>query len=216
MLERIYYELPRKKEGVVEVVKAIPSGWSWIDGYLSAPRELYEQNQIAPNTKLVISRFNSIRPTIRGADDVPYEDSRVRRETKKDLNPSIIDIAIRRKLFSSVSFDEAAFQDDPMRMSALKKLIEGFIGLGYKGWIGAYSDHQNNNKYDNPETLSFQHFGQGSSFMNPVELPPHICLTWKEKHGGKRENLDEIIRVLEKLELKKFQPQEQSSPALRQ
>jgi hypothetical protein len=215
MLEKIYYEMPQKKEGVIEVVMAIPSSWSWVDGFLMAPKELYEQDQIALNTGLAVSRFYSIRPTIIGRDDVPYEDSLVRRKTKKDLNPSIIDIAVRRKLFSSVSFDEAAFQDHPLSMSALKKLILGLIGLGYKGWIQAYSDHKNNSKYDNPETLSFQHFGQGSSFINPAELPPHILLTWEEKHGGKRENLDEIIRVLERLELKKIQPQEKSESTLR-
>lgn len=216
MLEKIYYEMPRKKEDVVAVVKAIPSGWSWVDGYLIAPRELYDQGQIALNTRLVISRFGSTRPTIVGKDDVPYEDSLNRRELKKDINPRIIDIAVKRKLFSGVSFAEAAFQDRPMQMAYLKELIEGFIGLGYKGWISAYSDHKNNSKYDNPETLSMQHFGDKACFLNPVDLPPHICLTWEEKHGGKRGNLDEIISTLEKLGLRKFQPQEHSKSALSQ
>lgn len=202
-LSRLCYELPQDREAVAEIVRAIPSNWCWIDGQLSATRELYQRGQIAENTRLFISRFYSIKPTIIGSDDVPYEDDGSARIRKEGIIlPKISDIILRKKLFSSVSFNESAFESNGVPMDLVKELAEGFIQMGYKGWIDAFSGYENNHKYDNPERFSLTY---ASERCGSVLLPPNISLCWNPKFGGKKENLDGIIIQLEKLRLKQIE-----------
>lgn len=187
---KLLYELPTDNRKVAVIVDAIPSDWCWIDGFLGAPRLLYEQRRVAHNTGLLISRFYSIKPTIIGVDDVPFEDIYTLRERNQGLIvPQINDIVLRGKLHSSVRFDEAGFQTPQLPLSAVKELAREFILLGYKGWMSAYSAYKNNHKFDNPERVSFTHsHTPGGTITNPSPLPPHISLKWDEKFGGIREN----------------------------
>lgn len=206
LVNQLLYELPEDREAVAEIVRAIPSGWRWVDGYLSAPRELYRSGKVAGNTRLVISRFYLIKPTIIGADDVPYEDEKSLRKTEQGLLiPRIADVILRGKLCSSVSFDEAGFKPGEISIDAVKELAGEFIRRGYKGRLHTYSGYQNNNKYDNPETFSFTHARTGGgTIVHPRPLPPHISLEWDPRHGGKREHLESIIAELERIRVRQL------------
>ncbi len=195
--------MPQDREAVAEIINSIPPNWCWIDGNLSATRELYHSGQVAENTQLFISRFYSIKPTIIGSDNVPYEDGYSMRERKEGvILPKISDIILRKKLFSSVSFDEAAFESRQISIDLVKELAEGFILLGYKGWIDAFSGYKDNSKYANPERFCLTH---APKKCGTGVLPPNISLFWNSKFGGKRENLDRIVIRLEKLRLKQIE-----------
>lgn len=190
----LIYELPKEKDKLIEIIDSIPSNWSWIDGFLSAPKELYKKDKIAKNTRLYISRWYSINPTILGADDVPFEKEYGLRKKEEFVIPNLFEVLCERKLFSSVSFNEAGFETS-------QKFIKYFIGLEYRGWISADRGYRDNNKYHNPERFSFSHlpkrvFGE--------ELPLHISLEWDKEYGGKKENLLQIIKKILSLNLKEI------------
>lgn len=196
MTGKLSYEFPSERKNVIELVRAIPSNWSWVDGYLYATKELYSSDRVAENTRLLISRFYSINPNIVGTDDVPFEEQDLRRERKPRSNPKITDIVLRHKLFSSILFDEAAFETPEISIETVKELAEGFIGMGYKGWIHSYSGYRDNNKFANPERYYFNHDYQGS--------PASVSVEWDEGNGGKKENLEGILKIIQSLSLKEL------------
>jgi hypothetical protein len=203
MTEKLIYELPEDK--VAKIINSIPSNWRWVDGFLIAPKKLYEEGKIAENTRLKISRFYSIKPTIIGYNDAPFEEEAERKEGL--IAPKLTDILLKGKLFSSIHFDEAGFETAEYNIDTVKELAIGFIQKGYKGWIRGYSGYRNNNKYDNPEKLCISNSHTEESFDNPA-MPPHIELEWDKEYGGKRENLSKIINTIEKFGLKELQLQE--------
>ncbi|MBI4451646.1 hypothetical protein HY642_06750 [Candidatus Woesearchaeota archaeon] len=189
----LIYQLPDEKVKVAEIVSLIPEAWSWIDGKLLATRELYEQDAVAMNTQLFLSRSYLIKPTIRGSLDAPYEEQQSFTETF--IEPRIIDVLLRGKLFSSIDFDTAGFEKS-LPMHTVREIAREFILKGYKGQIGAYSGHQNNNQYDNPERLHISHYER------------KITLQWKREFLGSRKNLDDIIQGFRVLHFKRLQPRE--------
>ena len=206
MAEKLIYELPEDNiEKIAKCINAIPSNWSWVDGCLTAPKKLYEQGKIAENTRLNISRFYSIKPTIIGYNDAPFGEKAARKEGL--IAPKLIDIILKGKLYSSIDFYEAAFETSECNMDTVKELAIGFIEKGYNGVILAYSGYNDNNKYDNPERFGISTSHTEESFHSPA-MPAHIKLTWDKEHGGKKENLKEIIKTIEKLGLKELKLQE--------
>ncbi|MEK6938714.1 MAG: hypothetical protein AABX04_06740 [Nanoarchaeota archaeon] len=203
MANELFYELPQDCEAVAEIVKSIPSTWCWVNGFLAATREMYESGQIAENTRLFISRFYSIKPTIIGVDDVPYENLNTLRDRKQGFVPQISDVVLKGKLVSSVGFDEAGFENEIFSMNRVKELAAEFIQRGYKGWISAYSGYENNHANDNPEKFSLTHSSGKKGFETDSSiLPPHVSLQWDPRYGGKRENLDGMVTRLEELGLR--------------
>jgi len=202
---KLLYELPEKRKDLIEIVSSIPSYWSWIDGRLFATRELYNSGKIATNTRLFISRFYSIKPTIQGVHDTPYEDHPIDVIEGEIFGPKIHDVLFGGKLFSSVVFDEAAF-DTPNKitMDMVKKLVEEFLRMGYMGWISAFSGFRNYNKYDNPESFNFQYGEREWPTPTSKFTAPHISLEWNQEHFGKKENLEGILKVIKKLKLKEI------------
>lgn len=200
----LIYELPEEKEKVAEIVDSIPSKWCWIDGGLTAPRSLYESGRIAKNTRLFLGRFYSIKPTLIGAHDVPYGE-KFMGDKDKTVTPAIRDIVLEGKLVSSVRFDTAGFEThaDGITVETVRELAAGFIRLGYKGCIQAYSGYDDNNRCDNPESFSLTHYTTIRSMFDREE-PPHVRLDWDPKFCGKRENLEGMISVFSKMGLKEL------------
>ena len=197
MESKLYFELPDNPEVAIEIVKAIPSDWCWVDGGLVAPKELYERGKIAEDTELVLSRFYSIKSTII---------STKKSEGHLTFPVKLDEIFLEGKLPSSVYFDEAGFDKYSISIDMVKKIAVGYIQKGYKGWLRSFSGYRDNSKYDNPEDLSLNQFPErGGSFISPRPMPSHVVLAWDERHGGKRERLIPIISKLEQLGLKEFQ-----------
>jgi hypothetical protein len=184
-VRELIYKLPRERDKVAEIIRAIPSSW-YIEGCLFAPRELYEKNQIAENTRLNFSR--STRVYITHELDLPYEDeienkddfSRMRNE--KNRVPRIDEIVLERKLFSSVRFDLYSEQSGRETVEIAKELAKELIKKGYKGWIFAR---------DSLDTASFNLNCRSNT----------VSLRWDEAHDEERENLNGILNVIKSLEL---------------
>jgi hypothetical protein len=194
MPREVIYKLPRERDKVAEIVKAIPSGWRisgcWrISGRLYAPRELYEKNQIAGNTRLTISRYGNA--SVAHELDLPYEDEIenkdifFRMENEKNRVPRVDDVIFGRKSVSSFCFD---LVEEEMISDIVKELAQGLIKMGYKGWISA-RNFIGNSLTEYREGLTLSHY------FNTISLE------WNELYDGKKENLDEILNVIKSLEL---------------
>ncbi|MEK6841034.1 MAG: hypothetical protein AABX45_00370 [Nanoarchaeota archaeon] len=189
----------------IRVIETIPSNWAGIYGSLNAPTELYKKGRVAENTRLHISQFYDIHKTIIGADDVPYEDARqIRKKKEGCIKPNINDILLRGKLFSSIVLDNAAFKTEDITIEDLKEILVQYIGRGYKGSLIVCSGFYNNNEFDNPERFYFDHF-QSKSFFHKEIIPPHVVLEWNEGYGGKKEDLETMIKSFEKIGLRELQ-----------
>jgi len=200
-MPKLSYEVPEKREDWAEVAESIPSNWCWVNGFLTAPKKLYEEKRIAENTRLVIEEFSK-SPFIKGADDVPYEDINIHRREREHLFfPRVVDVILRGKLCSSISFTHVGYERDRDNIEMVKELSSGLIKEGFMGYMKAYSGYEDNKEFHNPETFSF-----GVAYLGG-NTPRYINLEWDERYGGRRENLNEIIERLERLRLKELQSQ---------
>ncbi len=198
MDNKLYYELPKEKESVAEIICSIPSNWYWINGVLKHPEELMIQGKIAKNTLLYVSRWHRIKPTVRGRT-IPRNSYK---EKDRYVAPNLMDIFLNRKLVSDVIFEEAGFNSgSDITLEIAKKIAEGFVLLGYTGFIKSDSRDYDNCPSRNPESISVWQEGKRGyeDFSSFVELE------WNEKYGGKRKHLDSIVESCERLGLKKLQ-----------
>ena len=194
--------MPAEPIQLAQLVRAIPDDFSWIDGYLLAPKKLYDQDLIARNTRLTIRRFADA-PLIRGVGAIPFEESLLpRAEQKIERVPAdLLAVFLYGGLVSSVGFDEAGFQGRPQPFKDIKRLIEHFYMKSYKGELELFRGYEDDDKYANSERVSFSHRPSKKTFLTQ-ELPPHISLEWNTKSGGKMSRLSELIKGIERLDLK--------------
>ncbi|MEK6856379.1 MAG: hypothetical protein AABX49_00030 [Nanoarchaeota archaeon] len=197
MVSRLYYELPKEKESVVEIIDSIPSDWSWMDGVLKHPEELMRQGKIAEDTILYVSRWHSIKPTIRGRT-IP---GKAYGEGNKYVEPKLIDIFLNEKFVSDVVFEEAGFgSSSGITLDTAKEIAKRFVLLGYTGFITSPRKDYDNCPSWNPERLSIWQEGN----REYKDFPPFVELKWDEKYGGRRERLNDIVENCERLGLKQL------------
>ncbi|HLD04738.1 MAG TPA: hypothetical protein VJG90_03380 [Candidatus Nanoarchaeia archaeon] len=168
----IAYNLLEDRDVQAAVVQAIPSSWCWVDGGLFAPRKLYEEGRITPNTRLALRRFDHIE--IVGRKELPFEDSlKLPLGRLEHTVPNIVPLFCGQLHVSSVTFDEVPYECKFLTMNVVRQLAAGFVGLGYVGSLSAYSGFRNNHKYDNPEQL----------FFSTGRI---LKLQWDERQGAAR------------------------------
>lgn len=184
---KLRYEMPDDAEKLGQIVLSVPSNWCWVNGYLKAPRALYEKGEIAQNMKLILSRFHSIQPMYQSIEDYPYEEQSLHTGRSSYVDSSLLDIVLEKRWPSSVVFDEAAFETRKITIDMINRIINKFLILGYKGSASYYSGYRANSPFKNPERFAFTHI------RNEIELH------WDEKYDGKQENLKPIVTQLEKL-----------------
>jgi len=188
-IKTITYELPQEKEKVAQIVGMILSNCTWIDGLLTAPRDLYRMGEIAKNTQLLIdhSLYRARGIAIVGSDDVPYESERKDRE-RFQVHPNLTDIFTKQKLFSSVKFQHAAANNTPeISINTVKELAQHYISKGYMGVISAVDD------YGNPEMLRINHHDKTILVRSPKDYDPE------------RDNLEGIVTNLERSGINKIE-----------
>ncbi len=197
----VVYEMPEEAEKLVHVLEAVPSGWSWVDGYLLAPQSLYDSHQIAEETRLVVSRHYETEPTLIWANDLPFEDEDIyTRERNSGGRPAnLIEVVGERKQVSSVAFREAGYDSKVLTFDFAKGILQEFVRRGYKGWATIFSRDVDNRKYNNPEKVHIGHTNPGN-----------ITLSWNEEYSGKLENLRTIIDACETVGLRELEPAEES------
>ena len=201
-MQKLLFEMPVEPIQLAQLVREIPNDFSWVDGYLLAPRKLYEQDLIARNTRFVISRY-STQPLIKGRRDVSFEESMVAQKEQiiQNSSPNLLDVFLYGGLVSSVEFDEAGFQSHLQPISEIKKLIEHFYMKDYRGEITLFRGYDDEDKYANRERVSFNHRPSKKTFITQ-KLPPHISVEWNPKEGGKIATLSGLIKGIERLDLK--------------
>jgi hypothetical protein len=195
MRETLLFELPSEPQHVAEIVDTVPSNWNWFDGYLTAPRILYEKDQIARDTVLALSRFYCIKPTIQGQEAYPFENEKSLEGRRAEYRlPGILDI-VKGKQFAIVNFDEAGFETSSyIPFESVREIASHFIRLGYKGWLSVYSGYRENSKTAIPEKLDLSHRQE------------KIKLSWDEEYDGKKENLESLLAKLKQLGVKEIIP----------
>ena len=183
------FELPKKPEDLGEIVSAVPINWSWIDGVLLAPDNLYrEGTTIASNTRLILSRFKGVY--YRGQIDYPSDFTGTRLEDRegRTLPIDVAAVTLGRRLPSSIAFDEAGYEhrwDTPME--TLIEVASGFLTKGYQGRICFYSGCVDNDKYANPARFGID------STLN-VRYSPSL--------DGAEKDIAPILHAIKKLGLK--------------
>lgn len=191
MVETLKYKLPESPEEQYEILKTIPDTWSFISGFLLATKKIYDEGNIAENTRLEISRFiNS--PVIIASDDLPYEFEESNRIIKEDYSkiPKIYDILFNNRLPSSVRFIEAGFRKEKVFITSID-LAREFIRRGYKGYLNIFNGYCDDEAFANRNRFCLYH------------QEPHIELYWDKKFKGKKEDLVSIFTKIEQLGLTK-------------
>ena len=190
MSGQILYRLPASANDLAEVIMSVPEDWHTVNGSLEASKSIYARGGVVESVLELSKRLYF---------DSRYTKIEIHLGGQRDSFPSISDILFHEKLPSGVRFDLDGC--DKNLFKETKKLIACFIRTGYKGNIRVFSNLTRDyieckNISYLPETFSFSH---GSNEM---------ILTWVDGYGGKKENLDSIIKACKKLGLEELKPEE--------
>jgi len=185
-MEKRLFEIPDKSEVMAQIIEAVPSDWSWVDGYLSAPDQLIRQGKVASNSGFALQRFHSIEPTIVG------------RESEKRINPNFYSLIVERKLPEFIIFDEAAFETsyDGLSMEVIKSIAVAYVRYNYRGWLCFYSGYRYDDKYDNSARCSIE-LGRWSPSLFKIGVE------WDRRSGGE-EDVQPILSVCKGLNLQEL------------
>lgn len=112
----IAYELPIDTGALVAIVDSIPSNWSYLNGSLNAPRDLYTPGQVVERTNLILNEEGRISQISASG---------------KNLN----DLIIKKKSPAIISFNHAQDQMDTSGepIAYTKQIAAHFIEWGYWG-----------------------------------------------------------------------------------
>lgn len=188
---KIIYELP-KKEKLIKILKFIPTDWNSFFGTLYAPKKLYEENKIAENTRLNIYRTHGEQPIcIIGAKDAPSGEEQ---KYEDGIKSNVSELICKNKLFSSVRFNQAGAEAKIISFEEINEIVRYFIGLGYEGLMLAES-RSDPKEHKSLETFGFCHYSH-------LNVSPNITLEWNREYGGKKENLNQILRRMDELGVK--------------
>lgn len=188
MSEKTLLTLPDDSDTLARLIEAIPSDWSWVDGYLESSSELRESGRVARTAGYFISRF-SINPLISG----PWNHEKRARD-----RPDLCEILVERKLPLLIQFDEAGFQERTASLAVAKKVAAHHVRLGYRGWLGFSAGCYDNEKCQNPAycQLGFA-IGQTQSCVTNWRLE----IDWNARYGGKPELVEPILAAARALGL---------------
>lgn len=201
MNETLFFEIPDDQEVMTKLVESVPSSWSWVNGYLHAPKNLRAAGLVQENTGFILERFHDIHPTIVG----DYDGNEGRRK-----RPDLYAIMVEQKLPSFVAFEHAGFDDSRFLTLALAKRIAiGFLKKGYRGGLRFYSDCYDNKEFDNPAhcNLVFMPREGAPAFNEPGPQPSRIKVGWDKRYGGKEEDIAVILSVCRGFNLREYIPQ---------
>lgn len=207
MGEKIFFEIPDDVETILKLVESIPSTWSWLDGWLDAPKRLTSSGAAVENTGFRISRFHSIKPTVIG---------RHNRDGEINPAPDLFEILVEQKLPGFIEFDEAGFGRDILDHA--KSLAAGFLSKGYEGRLDFYMDYDQHrdSKYSNPArcNMIFRPWNGPGLIDEHGPQPARVKLEWDEKYGGKMEDIWPIADVCRNLGLKEYKPEVQEEASV--
>lgn len=202
MRRKRLFEISDSGEVAAQLIEAVPSNWSWVDGHLRAPETLINSGEVVRGSGFALQRFNLIHPTIIGK----------RRDDQKISPADFYGLIAERKLPEFLRFDEAAYEtkSEGLTMEVVKKIAAAYVRHHhYQGWLCFYSNCCNNHKYDNPATseIRLAKWSPPPFLRNEYpdqEYPPTIELTWNTEFGGKEENLGSILSICKQFGLREL------------
>jgi hypothetical protein len=188
MPEKTRFTLPDSSEVLAELVRAIPSTWSWVDGRLDPPQTLVDSGKVARRAGFRISRF-SINQIIIGLWN---------QEERRTEPPDLEEILITGKLPTFINFDEAGFETRNPDLDFAKRLAAHHLLLGYRGWLDFSAGCYYNSKHQNPASLRLN-FLRENPHQDTVNWQGEA--EWNERYGGKAERLEPILAACRRLGL---------------
>lgn len=184
-MPRFVFALPDHDLSLACLIRAVPDGWSWVDGYLQAPASMVESGEASRNIRISLRRFaeHGFELFSNGRD----------KETGQVIHPDLHAFLFERKRPIIVAFDEAGFmRTGGLTLGGMKHIAASFVGMGYRGHLHFFSDCRNNNKYDNPARCE----------LWMVDGDWKIMLAYDELHGGRVEDLTDLRNACNRLKLR--------------
>ncbi len=203
MEKRLFEIVEDNSEVMVQIIEAVPSNWSWVDGLLNAPAQLISLGKVAPNSGFALRRFHMIHPTIIG---------REKEGNKTTLKADFYSMMVERKLPEFILLDEAAFETSSqgLTMEVIKSIAVAYVGrYNYRGGLYFYSGYRHNHKYDNPATCSIKLFRWSPLPFMKDEYPLEeysstVEVKWDREFGGEEKDVQPILSVCECLVLREY------------
>jgi len=190
------FALPDDSNIISSLVRAVPDGWSWLDGGLYAPKRLVDEGLAMPDTGYALSRFRGGRTEVTGRT---VRDGEVTREVAPDL----FGFLVERKRPAWVAFEEAGFGNSyDLTFATAKRLASGFVYLGYRGILRFYRDCRNNDKYRNPAHFYLEMAPGGCLVAEGHEGEGVALISWDAENGGTKDMVAALLDICGKLELK--------------
>jgi hypothetical protein len=188
-----FFEIPQDGEYVmIELVRAVPSDWSWVEGSLRALPGMAESGLAVPDVALVLSRYQK----------ATYQSHRVPGKNSE------LDFSEMEKIFGRLMAPEI-ISFDGMNSESGQQIAVSWIERGYRGELIFFSGYLDNSKYDNPERcyLALGPWkGCPADGAEAGSQPPRIKLQWEPHYHGRAERLEPIISVCRSLGLREYQP----------
>ncbi len=199
MAHRRFFKIPNSTEVKAQLVQAIPSNWSWVDGRLIAPEHMLTSGLALSNTGLLLSRFQSGTKIVGvcPAQNAP---------TSK---PNLVDLLLHQRCPGFLHFEEVGYEHNEELLHEAKQLAIGFLRKGYGGELSFYRSCSRNIKHDNSARVDIRFYPwNGAPIMKPEsgDQPARIQLEWNERYGGREEHLAEILEACRSLELVEYTP----------
>jgi hypothetical protein len=200
MSGKLLFEIPDDQEIMAKLVEAVPSNWSWVDGWLYASDAIIASRQVEEHTGFDLQRFHSINPTITGSYDG---------DKGKRRKPNLLAIIVDQKLPGFIKFDEAGYGADIVTLELAKRIAISFLRKGYRGGLHFYSGCYDNSKYSNPARCSLIFEPWDGAPIEREEAgaqPARVKLEWESRYRGKEETIAPIVAVCRAFNLCEYTP----------
>lgn len=198
MREEVFFEIPANNEfAMTELVRAIPSNWSLLDGMLEAPTGLFAADLAVRDTILVFSRSYMNSAVLRG-----------RRQDGKLTVPDVYEVLVEGKLTGAVCFEDAGSSRD-LSLKLAKKIVVRYIERGYRGWLIFFGALRGKEKCDSPQRCAIR-LAPWKSFPGDGKetgpQPARIKLSWDVQSGEPGEDINSILALCRELRLQEYHP----------
>lgn len=190
------FALPDDSNTIASLVRAVPDGWSWLDGGLYAPRRLVSEGLAMPDTGYALSRFRGGRTEVTGRTVRDGDDTR-------EVPPDLFGFLVERKRPAWIGFDEAGYQNShDLTLALAKRLASGFVHLGYRGYLRFYSDCRHNSKYRNPARFYLEMAAGNCHGANSRDGHGAAIVSWDAECGGTQDMVQGLLDLCRRLELR--------------
>ena len=193
MREKLFFEIPDNKEVRTNLVKSIPSDWSWVSGTLNAPNDIILSGEAQKDTGFVAEIYGrDIHPNIVGKYDCLK---------KEQVKPDLFAIIAERKLPGFIRFSEGEYDGNTVTRELVKRMAVSFLQKGYGGnlYLPRY-------RYGPKCEMVFQLWDAGKYGEETGEQPSRLKIEGYGKYRDEEEWMEPIITTCRALKLREYVP----------